>query len=153
MAYSQKSFSACRTPPPSTYCQKLSTAESNSSASSSPFFKSSLDGFLFRLSSQKLPTFLLFNCASAVIHTTAKVASSLFTVHWSWDHGLPYGFWSHHRPRIWPQAEVGLWTQTRPSEAACSMHINMASGGSTGHSPQHDSLWQHSWRHQCGFRL
>lgn len=53
------------------------------------------------------------NCESAVINTTTKVAPLLSTMSWSSAHGLPHGFWSHHRPQLSLQAEVGLWTQTR----------------------------------------
>lgn len=57
-------------------------------------------GYLFlgggakRYGLSRKPSMTLFlNSESAVIDTTAKEASSPFTVSGSMDHGLPHGFW------------------------------------------------------------
>lgn len=50
---------------------------------------------------------------------------------------LPLGshsLWTQHRPRTWSLAAKGPQTQTRPSEAAQAMDINMGSGGSTDYT-------------------
>jgi hypothetical protein len=42
--------------------------------------------------SKKLSISLLLNYASTIIDIAAIIASLLFTVSWSLDHGLPHGF-------------------------------------------------------------
>lgn len=64
-----------------------------------------------------------------------KSSLLLITVSGRMEHGPPQGM---RKPWIWP------WAQTRPSEAAPILDINMASGGSLGHPHQHSPLLRHS---------
>lgn len=48
-----------------------------------------------------------------------------------------HGLWEQHRPQTWSPAAPGAQAQTRPLDAVCTIAINMASSGSTGHSHQY----------------
>lgn len=89
-------------------------------------------GLLLKASLSLVP-----NCASAVINTTATVASLLVTVSGSMERGLANGFCRQYKPLRWPPPAVGKWTQTRSSEAAWTRNIQRASGDFTGHSHQY----------------
>jgi hypothetical protein len=58
-------------------------------------------------------------------------------------HGSSQGFWSQHYSWTQLPDAVGPQTQTRSSEAARTMDINMTSGSIAGHSHQQGPWWQY----------
>lgn len=76
--------------------------------------------------SQKPPVVFL-GCASAVIAITGKAASLLYSQLQLASWTLSWLLLTAHAKYVTPPA-IGPGTQTKPSEAACAMDINMTPG-------------------------